>query len=112
MTEKALKSPMNVLNFLKCTAITAASFLCFTTAQADEARIGFVSTERIFREANPAKAAQTKISQEFAKREKELQELSARLKTTAEKLDRDAAVITESDRIKRQRELADLDKDF
>lgn len=107
-----MKSPMNVMSVLKCAAITAASFFVFTAAHAQETRIGFVSTERIFREANPAKAAQTKISQEFAKREKELQEISARLKATADKLDKDAAVITESDRIKRQRELSDLDKDF
>ena len=29
-----------------------------------------------------------------------------------EKLDKDAPVISESDRVKRQRELADLDQDF
>jgi len=34
-------------------------------AQAQDTKIGFVSTERIFREANPAKVANTKIEQEF-----------------------------------------------
>jgi outer membrane protein len=75
-------------------------------------KIGFVSTERIFREATPAKTASAKIEQEFSRRDKELQELAARLKGMSEKLDKDAAVLSESDRLKRQRELGDLDKDF
>lgn len=80
--------------------------------QAQESKIGFVSTERIFREATPAKAAQAKIEQEFSRRDKELQDMAARLKAMSDKLDKEAAVLPESDRIKRQRELADLDKDF
>lgn len=80
--------------------------------QAQESKVGFVSTERIFREAAPAKAAQAKIEQEFSRRDKELQEMAARLKSMSEKLDKDAAVLSESDRMKRQRDLSDLDKDF
>lgn len=82
------------------------------SVQAQESKIGFVNTERIFREAAPAKTAQVKIDQEFSKREKELQELSLKLKAMSEKLDKDASVITESERSKRQRDLAELDKDF
>ena len=81
-------------------------------ANAQESKIGFVSTERIFREAAPAKAAQAKIEQEFSRRDKELQDMAARLKAMSDKLDKDAAVLSESDRVKRQRELADLDKEF
>lgn len=81
-------------------------------AHAQEARIGFVNTERIFREATPARTAQVKIDQEFSKRDKELQELAARIKTMSEKLDKDVALITEAERAKRQRELTDIDKDF
>jgi outer membrane protein len=83
------------------------------TVHAQEvSKIGFVSTERIFREAAPAKTASAKIEQEFSRRDKELQDLGARLKAMSDKLDKDATVLSESDRIKRQRELADLDKDF
>ncbi|MGH8806657.1 MAG: OmpH family outer membrane protein [Noviherbaspirillum sp.] len=80
--------------------------------QAQDSKVGFVSTERIFREAAPAKAAQAKIEQEFSRREKELQDMAARLKSMSDKLDKEAAVLSESDRVKRQRDLADLDKDF
>lgn len=91
----------------------AVGILSFANVQAQESsKIAFVSTERIFREAAPAKAAQSKLEQEFAKREKDLADMAARLKAQSEKLDKDAAVLSESDRVKRQRDLADLDTEF
>ncbi len=81
-------------------------------AQAQELKVGFVSTERIFRDAAPAKAATAKLEQEFSKRDKDIQELAARLKSAAEKLDKDAPVLSDAERSKRQRELAEMDKDF
>ena len=81
-------------------------------AQQAGAKIGFVSTERIMRDANPAKAAQAKIEQDFSRRDKELQDLNARLRSATEKLDKDASVLAESDRVRRQREIADMDRDF
>lgn len=82
------------------------------SAIAQEMKIGFVSTERIFRDAAPAKAATAKLEQEFSKRDKDLQDLAARLKQSAEKLDKDGPVLSDSERNKRQRELAEMDKDF
>ncbi|MDB5760720.1 MAG: OmpH family outer membrane protein [Burkholderia sp.] len=96
----------------RCAALLAASMLYAGAAQAQEVKVGFVSTERIFREAAPAKTANAKIEQEFSKRDKELQDMGARLKGMADKLDKDAPVLSEVDRGRRQRELGDLDKDF
>lgn len=76
------------------------------------AKIGFVNTERILRDSTPAKAAQQKLEAEFSKRDKELQDTGNRLRTSSERLDRDAPTLSESERARRQRELADLDKDF
>jgi outer membrane protein len=84
----------------------------FTSGFAQELKIGIVQSERIMREAPQIKAAESKIEQEFSKRGKELEEFAGRLKAMSEKLDKDAAVLSESDRIKRQRDLIDLDKDF
>ena len=81
-------------------------------AQADDFRVGFVNTDRIFREANTAKAAQTKLEQEFSKREKELNDVGARLKAASDKLDKDAPTLSESERARRQRELIDQDREF
>lgn len=107
-----MKSLNKVLMSSRFTVLLAACLLPFMTAQAQESKIGFVSTERIFREAAPAKAAQAKIEQEFSRRDKDLQDMAARLKVMSEKLDKDAAVLSESERVKRQRDLTDLDKDF
>ncbi|MBV6303604.1 OmpH family outer membrane protein [Candidimonas humi] len=83
-----------------------------TKAQAQGTKIGFVSTERILRDSKPAKAAQAKIEAEFKSRDTELQRLAANLRAQAQKLDKDAPVLSESDRIKRQRKLADMDADL
>lgn len=107
-----MKSLTTTSNLFKCIALCATMLLPLSHVQAQESKVGFVSTERIFREAVPAKAAQAKIEQEFSRRDKELQEMAARLKSMSEKLDKDAAVLSESDRMKRQRDLSDLDKDF
>jgi len=77
-----------------------------------QTKIGFVSTERILRDSKPAKAAQAKIESEFKRRDDELQRLANNLRTQAQKLDKDAPVLSESERVKRQRQLADLDSDL
>lgn len=84
----------------------------FATATAQEFRVGFVNTDRIFREANTAKQAQTKLEQEFARREKELVDLGNNLKTASDKLERDAPTLSEAQRTQRQRTLAEQDRDF
>jgi len=80
--------------------------------QAQGTKIGFVNTERILRESGPAKTAQSKIETEFKKRDDELQRLSSSLRTQADKFEKDAPVLSESDRVKRQRDLANLDSDL
>jgi outer membrane protein len=101
---------------IKKTSICVASLLLAmslpVSAIAQEMKIGFVSTERIFRDAAPAKAATAKLELEFSKRDKDLQDLAARLKQSAEKLDKDGPVLSDSERNKRQRELSEMDKDF
>ena len=66
--------------------LAVALLLPLAGVQAQEAKVGFINTERVFREAAPAKAAQAKIEQEFSRREKELQDMAARLKSLSEKL--------------------------
>lgn len=80
--------------------------------QAQEFRVGFVSTERVFKEATTAKAAQAKLEQEFSKREKELQELGANIKAAADKFEKDAPTLSESQRLARQKQLVEQDRDF
>ena len=81
-------------------------------AQAQGTKIGFVNTERILRESGPAKAAQTKIEAEFKRRDDELQRMGTNLRAQAEKFDKDSPVLSDSDRVSRQRELSNLDMDL
>ena len=80
--------------------------------RADEFRVGFVNTDRIFREANSAKAAQAKLEQEFARREKDLNDLGAALKTASDKFEREAPALSEQQRGQRQKALIDQDREF
>ena len=92
-----------------------AAALCaagVAAAQAQELKIGYVNSERVLRDAAPAKAAQAKLEAEFSKREKELQDTAARLKTQSEKLEKDAPTLSEADRGRRQRELVEQDREF
>lgn len=92
-------------------ALSVAAAMPAALAQ-DATRIGYVNTERVLRDAAPAKAAQQKLEAEFSKRDKELQEMATRLKATGERLERDAAVTSDAERQRRQRELAEMDKEY
>ena len=81
-------------------------------AQAEEIRIGFINTDRIFKESNTAKQAQSKLEQEFSKREKDLVEAEKAFKSSVEKFEREAPTLSESQRISRQKQLGEQDRDF
>ncbi len=96
--------------YLVILAIGLASLSAAVTAQ--EVKIGFINTDRIFRDANSAKTAQTKLEQEFMKREKELNDQGAQIKSAADKLEKDAPTLSEAQRTSRQKQLTDQDRDF
>jgi len=81
-------------------------------AQAQEFKLGFVNTERIFREAATAKQAQAKLEQEFSRREKELVDAGNALKQASEKFEREAPTLAESQRTARQKQLIEQDREF
>ena len=93
-------------------ALLLGTFAIAVPAQAQEFKAGFVNTDRIFREATTAKAAQAKLEQEFARREKELVDMGNTLKTASDKFEREAPTMAESQRAARQRQLVDQDRDF
>jgi outer membrane protein len=88
------------------------SLLALGAAHAQDIKVGYVNSERILRDSAPARAATQKLEQEFAKRDRELQELGVRLKQQAERFEKDAPVLAEADRNRRQRELAEMDRDL
>jgi len=93
---------------LLTTLIALAGF----STSAQELKIGIVNLDRIFREANSAKSAQTKLEQEFGKREKDLNDVGTQLKTLSDKYEREAPTLSETQRTTRQKQLVDQDRDF
>ena len=102
MTSKLLKS-----------LVLAGSVLAATTnVMAQELKIGYVNSERVLREATPAKAALARMEADFMKRQKDLADQAAKLKAAADKLDKDAPTLPEAERTRRQRELVEQDRDL
>ena len=89
----------------------AAVLACGAAAAADY-RIGFVNTERLFREAAPAKRAQQKLEKEFAARDAQLGKITKQVRDLQTSLDRDGATMAEADRRNKERELANLSRDL
>ncbi|GMV57444.1 OmpH family outer membrane protein [Betaproteobacteria bacterium PRO7] len=81
-------------------------------AHAQELKLGYVNSERILRDSAPARAAAQKLETEFAKRDRELQDMGQKLKAAAERFEKDAPVLAEAERNKRQRELAEMDREL
>ncbi len=81
-------------------------------AQAADYKIGFVNTERLFREAAPAKRAQQKLEKEFAARDADLQKLAKQVRDLQASLDKDGATLAEADRRNKERDLANLSRDL
>jgi outer membrane protein len=96
-----------------CLVILAMGFASMASvAAAQEFKIGFINTDRIFRDANSAKTAQAKLEQEFQRREKELNDQGAQIKAAADKLEKEAPTLSEAQRNTRQKQLTDQDRDF
>jgi outer membrane protein len=99
-------------SMLKTLAAALALAAISATAIAQDLKIGYVNSERVLREASPAKAAQAKLEAEFGKRDRELNDQAGKLKAAAEKLDKDGPTLGEAERTRRQRELVEQDRDL
>ena len=93
-------------------ALVLGSLAVAAPVQAQDFKTGFVNTDRIFREAGTAKAAQTRLEQEFSRRDKEIMDQGTALKTATEKFEREAPTMAKSQRIARQRQLVDQDREL
>ena len=92
--------------------LIGASLVTAGVATADEFKLGYVNPDRVVRDSAAAKAAQTRLENEFLKREKDVKDQEAALKAASEKFEREAPGMTEAQRTARQRQLVDQDRDF
>jgi len=100
------------LNKILAVILVAIMLPLAAVASAAELKVGFVNTERVFREAGPALKAQKKLEKEFAAREQELQKMAKQAKELQAHLERDGVTISESERRNKERDLANLNRDF
>ena len=80
--------------------------------QAVEMKIGFVNTERVFREAAPAKRAQQVLEREFSARNAELGKIEKQGRDLQTELERDNVTMPEATRRDKERQLADISRNF
>jgi outer membrane protein len=93
-------------------AVLGAAVFATANAASIDFKIGFVNTERLFREAAPAKRAQQKLEKEFAGRDAEIQKLGKQVRDLQTSLDRDGATMSEADRRNKERDLANGSRDL
>ncbi|NQW70442.1 MAG: OmpH family outer membrane protein [Betaproteobacteria bacterium] len=93
-------------------AVVAVFFTSNVYAQDSGLRIGVINVDKVLNESNLAKQSNAKLEKEFSKRQNDLRDIAQKIKVAAEKLDRDAAVMAEPERIRRQRELGDQDREL
>jgi outer membrane protein len=93
-------------------AIALATSLFAGASTATELKVGYVNTQRLFRDAPMAIKAQKKLDGEFSKRDQELQKQAKQIQGVQESLEKNSLTMSESDRRQKERELNDLSRDF
>jgi len=79
---------------------------------AAELKIGFLDAERVNRESAPAIRASKELEKEFAPRIQELQKMERQLKESQAALEKDGMTMSESERSRREQDLARIGRDF
>jgi len=77
-----------------------------------DTKIGFVSTEKLLREAPLSVAAQKKLEREFATRDQELQKLAKQARDLQTQLDKDGVTMSDSERKAKERDLGNLNREL
>lgn len=77
-----------------------------------QAKIGFVDSDRLMREAAPAVRAQERLEKEFEQRDQELQRMARELQALQQDLERNALTMAENERRNKERTMNELNRDF
>ncbi|MBI1397873.1 MAG: OmpH family outer membrane protein [Betaproteobacteria bacterium] len=106
---------MNRLLSSICATVAGCALFVTTTGlavAADAVKVGFVSIDRILREAAPAKKALQKLEKEFAPRDADLQKLAKQAKDLQGTLEKEGMTMSESDRRAKEADLARMNRDL
>ena len=97
---------------LKKSILAGIAVLSFSAGVMAESKIGFVNSQKILNDAPQAARAKKKIEKDFEKRDQDLQRIAKQLQGLQETLDKNAVTMAESERRTKEREFADLNRDF
>jgi outer membrane protein len=100
---------------LKVKSLVVASLmsaLFFAGEAAAELKVGYVNTQRIFRDAPAAQKAGKKLEGEFAKRDQDLQKMAKQLQGLQENLEKNSVTMAETERRAKEKEFAELSREF
>lgn len=98
----------------KIAAMLVASMVALPVhfAAAAELKVGYVNTQRIFRDAPAAVKAAKKIEQEFARRDQDLQRMAKQLQGMQETLEKNGLTMQDADRRAKEKDLNELSREF
>jgi outer membrane protein len=97
--------------FLK-QALVAVSLLASSAVALADVKIGFVNTERVFREAPIAQLAQKKLEKEFASRDADLQKQAKQARDLQAQIEKDGVTMSDADRQRKERDLANMNREY
>lgn len=93
------------------TAVALIGLCVAAPALAAELHIGFVNTEHVLRESAAAQRSAKKLEKEFLAREQEIQKKIKAIREQQAALEKDALTLSDTERSKRQRDLATLNRE-
>ncbi len=96
-------------HILSCALFVSAALIAAPAVQAADLKIGFVNFGRLLEESPQAKAAQQALEGEFLPRQREVAAQQKSLEEKRDKLKKEAAVMSETDRVRTEREVRDLE---
>jgi outer membrane protein len=97
---------------LKKHLFAAIALLSFSLGVLAEGKIGAINIQKILNEAPQSARAKKKIEKDFEKRDQDLQQIAKQLQGLQENLDKNALTMAESERRGKEREFADLNREF
>jgi len=99
---------------LRLSQLFLSSILCVfvTVGHSEDLKIGFVNTERVFKESAPAVRSQKKLQQEFSVREEEIKAVDSEAKGIRQRLEKDGLILEETQRRNLEGELGRLSREM
>jgi len=92
-------------------ALLASLPVAYATAS-ETLKIGYVNTQRIFRDAPNAVKAAKRIEAEFSKRDQDLQRMAKQLQSMQESLEKNAMTMADSERRTKEKDLNEMSREF